>query len=161
MPETRSFPDAARARLSNAASEAGLGALVETHAALLDRVLLASDFALEVLAAEPVLLASLPRWLVADDACAAAPPRADEPPEAFAPALRRFRRRESLRLVVRDVAGVDDVDRTLAHLSTLAEVCIEHALAAAEGPLRTRCGTPRGARGDAQSLTVIDRKSVV
>lgn len=68
--------------------------------------------------------------------------------------LRRFRRRESLRLVARDVLGLDDVDATLAGATALAECCIEWALAWIEPGFEARFGQPRRADGTRQRLVV-------
>ncbi|HET9485369.1 MAG TPA: bifunctional [glutamate--ammonia ligase]-adenylyl-L-tyrosine phosphorylase/[glutamate--ammonia-ligase] adenylyltransferase, partial [Xanthomonadales bacterium] len=74
---------------------------------------------------------------------------------AFGAWLRRFRRRESLRLVVRDVLGIDEVEATLAGASELAEACIEAALAHAVRELEPRYGTPRSEAGEPQQLCVV------
>jgi glutamate-ammonia-ligase adenylyltransferase len=70
-------------------------------------------------------------------------------------ALRRFRRTEALRLVFRDVNGLDEVTDTLAGTTALYEELIAAALRDAEGRARTRHGTPRNAEGVPQALTII------
>ena len=50
-------------------------------------------------------------------------------------ALRRYRRREALRLIWRDVNGLDSVEQTLAGASALAETCLDLALRFAERSL--------------------------
>src|SRR6266542_1426447 len=51
-----------------------------------------------------------------------------EAPAAAFDALRRFRRRELLRVAVRDLAGGDPVERVGAELTAVAEACLEAAL---------------------------------
>src|SRR6266545_2864008 len=51
-----------------------------------------------------------------------------EQPAAAFDALRRFRRRELLRVAVRDLAGGDPVERVGAELTAVAEACLEAAL---------------------------------
>jgi glutamate-ammonia-ligase adenylyltransferase len=121
-------------------------------------VLVASEFAWEVIERDSALgVAELDALL--DDA---APP-ASRMAAAFdgcvddADAmrrLRRFRRRESLRLVARDVLGLDDVDATLAGATALAECCIEWALAWIEPGFEARFGQPRRADGTRQRMVV-------
>lgn len=64
-------------------------------------------------------------------------------------ALRRFRRREMLRIGVRDLLGLDDVPDTTAALSDLATVLIQAAYEIVEADLRRQCGVPmhRDAKG--------------
>jgi [glutamine synthetase] adenylyltransferase / [glutamine synthetase]-adenylyl-L-tyrosine phosphorylase len=116
--------------------------------AKLRRVAVASDFAIEVLARQPDLLATL----AADDGAApVAPP--DLVPgqgEEWPRLLRRYRRAESTRLVWRDVLGLDDVDATLAGTTRLAESCLQLALAALEVQFEDRHGLVR-AEGGADS----------
>jgi glutamate-ammonia-ligase adenylyltransferase len=122
------------------------------------RVLLASDFAFDAFARDPRLLDASALARLAD------PRHADARPlelsagldEAVAmAALRRYRRAEALRLIWRDVNGLDHVEQTLAGSSALAETCLGAALAYAESTLVRRHGTPRNADGVAQRLVVI------
>jgi glutamate-ammonia-ligase adenylyltransferase len=69
-------------------------------------------------------------------------------------ALRRFRRAEAVRLVFRDVNGLDEVADTLAGTTDLYETLIAHALRHAEGKAHARHGTPRSPAGAPQSLVV-------
>ncbi|MGH8183391.1 MAG: bifunctional [glutamate--ammonia ligase]-adenylyl-L-tyrosine phosphorylase/[glutamate--ammonia-ligase] adenylyltransferase, partial [Rhodanobacteraceae bacterium] len=94
---------AARCRAAGVAmhDDAGVGERVR-------RVLLASDFAFEALRADPALLTAAGLERLRDPAPAAARAEVlkhlgDDPLAA----LRRFRRAESLRLVFRDVNGLD------------------------------------------------------
>src|SRR6266496_1058474 len=54
-----------------------------------------------------------------------------ELPAAAFDALRRFRRRELVRVAVRDLAGADPVERVGAELTAVAEACLEAALVVA------------------------------
>lgn len=70
-------------------------------------------------------------------------------------ALRLFRRRESVRLAWRDLAGYADFDEVLAEQTALADACIRVALERAEAKLRARHGTPRDTEGSPQCLLVL------
>ncbi|TAN05980.1 MAG: bifunctional [glutamate--ammonia ligase]-adenylyl-L-tyrosine phosphorylase/[glutamate--ammonia-ligase] adenylyltransferase [Rhodanobacteraceae bacterium] len=119
------------------------------------RMLLASDFAFEVLRANPRLLTAEGLECLRDPAPAstrtAVLRHADG--DAFA-VLRRFRHAEALRLVFRDVNGLDEVTDTLAGTTDLYEVLIAAALDRAEAAARARYGTPRNAAGAPQQLIV-------
>ena len=69
--------------------------------------------------------------------------------------LRRFRNREMVRIIWRDLADLAPLDETLAELSELAEVCIRQALALLHGWLAARHGEPRDPAGRAQRLLVL------
>src|SRR5690606_22136892 len=77
------------------------------------------------------------------------------PDVEFRSEIRRFRRRESIRLIWRDVNNVDKVETTLAGASVLAEVCLELALRHAERQLAERHGQIRLASGEVQRLVVL------
>ncbi|HTF99032.1 MAG TPA: bifunctional [glutamate--ammonia ligase]-adenylyl-L-tyrosine phosphorylase/[glutamate--ammonia-ligase] adenylyltransferase, partial [Nitrospirota bacterium] len=57
--------------------------------------------------------------------------------------LRVFRRREMLRIALRDLLGKADLQDTMAELSDLAEVCLQKAYEIAEAELSERYGKPR------------------
>jgi glutamate-ammonia-ligase adenylyltransferase len=121
--------------------------------ALIERAFVASEFVREEARRHPMVFAALlrrpevmPDWH--DEA-------ADEPAEAFSVRLRRFRRWSSMALILRDLAGVDAVEDTLAGASRVAEVCIDAALRHVEAQMQNRFGTPRSQAGDAQRLVVI------
>jgi glutamate-ammonia-ligase adenylyltransferase len=119
------------------------------------RMLLASDFAFESLRAEPALLTAAGLERLRDPAPAGA--RAAALRRAggdILAALRRFRRAEAVRLVFRDVNGLDEVTDTLAATSELYAVLIAEALAHAERAARARHGTPRDTEGNPQALVV-------
>src|SRR5579862_9634056 len=151
--ETRYARLIARCRETGVAlyDDAGVAEHVQT-------VLLASDFAYDSFAREPELLNGDAIALMADPRNAEARPLAlpGTSDEATAMrALRRYRRAEALRLIWRDVNGLDSVEQTVAGASALAESCLAAALAFAEGVLVRRHGTPRSESGVAQRLVVI------
>ena len=123
----------------------------------LRRLLLASDFAFDALRREPSLLGAegLERLRNPAPASARAGILADGDAGQFSARLRRFRRAEALRLVFRDVNGLDDLDDTLSGTTALHETLIQSALTHAESAMHRRYGIPRDAQGTAQSLVVI------
>ncbi|MBX3694082.1 MAG: bifunctional [glutamate--ammonia ligase]-adenylyl-L-tyrosine phosphorylase/[glutamate--ammonia-ligase] adenylyltransferase [Steroidobacteraceae bacterium] len=86
-------------------------------------------------------------------AAASADPHADE--AQFQSWLRRWRRREMVRIAWRDLAGWAGVEATLAELSAFADTAVSLACAFAQAQLAARYGTPRGADGSAQPLVVL------
>lgn len=113
---------------------------------------LASDFAIDVCMRQPALLARL----LHDDGAASLPlpaltaeHRADWPM-----LLRRYRQAESVRLIWRDVNGLDTLDETLAGTTRLAEDCLQCALSALEAEFVQRSGTVRGIGGVPVRLVV-------
>jgi glutamate-ammonia-ligase adenylyltransferase len=122
------------------------------------RVLLASDFAWDSFQREPELLGAGGLKLMADPryADARAPVLAAAADEAAAMrTLRQFRRREAVRLIWRDVNGLDQIEQTLAGATALAETCLLIALQFGESILVRRHGMPRDATGAAQGLVVL------
>ncbi len=124
----------------------------------LRRVILASDFAYDSFLQDPSLLGPELVRLMNDprhaDARAAGLSQLAEEAE-FRRELRALRRRESLRLIWRDVNGIDPVETTLAGTSVLAEICIEAALRFAERTLAVRHGVIRNEAGVVQRLVVL------
>jgi glutamate-ammonia-ligase adenylyltransferase len=114
----------------------------------LERMLLASDFAYAVLRDQPDAFAAL------DGAMPCAPILDPATPAAWPAQLRRWRALGSLRLVWRDVAGLDSVEETLAGTSELADNTIRIALAAVEAQVAQSHGVIRDADGDLQRLVV-------
>jgi glutamate-ammonia-ligase adenylyltransferase len=57
--------------------------------------------------------------------------------------LARFKRREYVRILLRDVLGVATLAETTAEISALSDVLIAEALAICESNLKTRFGTPQ------------------
>lgn len=74
-------------------------------------------------------------------------------------ALVRFKRRQYLRITLRDILGLAPLVETTLELSTLADVLLEKALARAEGELRQRYGAPQTT--DARGRRVPARFAVV
>jgi glutamate-ammonia-ligase adenylyltransferase len=70
-------------------------------------------------------------------------------------ALRRFRHAEALRLVFRDVNGLDGLPDTLSATSVLYEVLLDVALAWSERALAARYGYSRSHDGEAQRMVVV------
>ena len=69
--------------------------------------------------------------------------------------LRRFRNREMLRIVWRDLNGLASLAETFESLTVLAEICLQSALEEHQRILEEKHGTPRGADGEPQRMFVI------
>ena len=69
--------------------------------------------------------------------------------------LRKFRNREMMRLIWRDLNHQAPVEETLLDLSVLADVCLEAAVSHHTTTLEEKHGTPRNAEGEAQKLVII------
>ncbi len=69
--------------------------------------------------------------------------------------LRRFRRREMVRIAWRDLAGLAGTEEVLTGLSWLADACVDAALVRLHAWLAERHGQPRNAQGEAQGLVVL------
>jgi glutamate-ammonia-ligase adenylyltransferase len=80
---------------------------------------------------------------------------ADGDDPRFMDALRRFRRRQLVRIAWRDLAGLADVETVLGELSRLADVCIRAACRRAAAALEARHGAPRYADGRPMELLVL------
>ncbi len=151
------FVAARLARLDERCADAGASPPVGAIRDLLGRAVLVSDFVHERLLADPAQWPQRER-----EAADPRPPSARFPAEwplpddaQAAQALRRWRANESVRLVLRDVGGVDPLEATLAQCTELAEVGIGRALAQLEPGFAQRLGTPRGPDGAPQRLAVI------
>ena len=122
------------------------------------RTLLASDFAFETWRSQPQLLApqGLERLRASADASARIEAlKLDTYEAACMAALRRFRHAEALRLVFRDVNGLDDLPETLSATSVLYEALLGAALEWSERSLAVRYGHARDADGALQRLIVV------
>lgn len=119
--------------------------------ARVQRLAIASDFAIDVLARQPPLLQRL-----LDDARTPlpAPVLAADNPGDWQPLLRRYRHAESTRLIWRDVVEGADVGEILAGSTALAETCLRIALAAAQDALRERYGQVRDGDGNPVAFVV-------
>ncbi|MCC7221549.1 MAG: bifunctional [glutamate--ammonia ligase]-adenylyl-L-tyrosine phosphorylase/[glutamate--ammonia-ligase] adenylyltransferase [Candidatus Contendobacter sp.] len=73
----------------------------------------------------------------------------------LAAALRRFRRREMVRIAWRDLAGLADLAETLGDLTDLAEAAVGAALDRLHEEQCRRYGVPRAADGQPQQLVVL------
>src|SRR5665213_1808677 len=156
---TAAFLNERLSRLEAACREASVpfydDAGVDEH---LQRVLLASDFAYACFLRDPVLLGPEFLQLMSDPrhADARAGVLGDIRDEAaLRRELRRFRQREALRLIWRDVNGADTIETTLTGASVLAESCIEAALRGAEHQVAARYGVVRDANGRLQRMVVL------
>ena len=69
--------------------------------------------------------------------------------------LRRFRNREMLRIVWRDLCGLAPLAETFASLTSLAEICLNSAIEDHHRQLVEKHGTPRGPDGSPQRMFVI------
>ncbi|MBS0213485.1 MAG: bifunctional [glutamate--ammonia ligase]-adenylyl-L-tyrosine phosphorylase/[glutamate--ammonia-ligase] adenylyltransferase [Proteobacteria bacterium] len=120
----------------------------EIPAAALDRLLIASDFAFGVLRDVPGAAAAMLGPPL--------PPPALDPasPDEWPALLRRWRKLGSLRLVWRDVAGLDTVEETLAGTSVLADAVVEAALRAVEAQVAASHGAIRDGDGPPQRMVV-------
>ena len=147
--------------------EAAAAALVAASARVRDalaRVWDASDFVARSLSTDPTLLpglvasGDLERSLSASEFAARVPPA----PAAGASAeaewmgqLRRWRRREFVRVAWRDLASWAPLAETLADLSAIADSAIIAACEYATRTLTARLGVPRSESGEPQSLIVV------
>ena len=73
--------------------------------------------------------------------------------------MARFKRREYVRILLRDVLGLATLAETTAEISALTDVLIEEALASCDSALRSRYGSPQYI--DAQGRNVPAQFSVV
>jgi glutamate-ammonia-ligase adenylyltransferase len=70
-------------------------------------------------------------------------------------ALRRLRKQVMVKLILRDLNGLCDLNEVMQAMTALAEVCVQQALHCGMQALRQQFGTPTGASGMAQELLVI------
>ena len=69
--------------------------------------------------------------------------------------LRRFRRRELVRIAWRDIVGLADLTETTVDLSALAEACLDQTLAWLHPRLCVELGEPHSEAGHPQRLVVL------
>jgi glutamate-ammonia-ligase adenylyltransferase len=69
--------------------------------------------------------------------------------------LRRFRRREMVRIAWRDLAGLADLGRTTAELSELADACLDRAAAWLYREHSAEHGTPLSGDGSPMGLVIL------
>jgi glutamate-ammonia-ligase adenylyltransferase len=148
------------------ASPAARAALEHAPAVMRDSVrsvFAASDFVAQSCARDAQLLEALitsgdlERALSREDYVLRAPqPPADIPTDAqVQQALRRWRRREFVRIAWRDLAGWAALNETLTELTNFADAAIAAALAHARRTLVARYGEPRSPGGEVQPLLII------
>ena len=158
MPNPPDVPRGLEARAAHVADRLkGLPAEVANLVATAQRVGLASDFVLDVLTRFPRELAARldDRASLARSALEAALNLGDRAEAAAMTQLRRVRQIEMARIAWRDLAGLADVDTTLAETSLLADCLIEAAAAYAARRLEPRYPAPRGAAGTPLPLLVL------
>ena len=144
---------AARCRLAGVAlhDDAGVAERIR-------RTLLASDFAFDTWFRQPQLLApqGLERLRAGGDAGTRIDSMKLEDDEAACMAtLRRFRHAEALRLVFRDVNGLDELPETLSATSVLYEALLGASLKWSERAMAARYGQSRGHDGSLQRMVVV------
>lgn len=74
---------------------------------------------------------------------------------ALSRVLRRFRRREMVRIAWRDLAGRAPLEETLGDVSALAAACVDLALRHLDTALAAQWGEPRGRSGARQRMVVV------
>ena len=172
LPDCRGLPPALRDRVVHyweqfapAARSQGISvSFDERMADSLSKVWAASAFVAQSCIREPALLAELigsgdlsvryGEGAYQDRLSAVLQGVADEP--SLASCLRRFRRREMVRIAWRDLAGWADLAETLADLSAVAMVCVDQALSHLDVWQSRALGEPRGqASGARQGLVVV------
>jgi len=151
-------------RLSQSLKEAGIPAPSNLFSDIqLQRVLAFSEFVAESFTADPRLLiglwdsGDLQRPLAAGEYASrlsAGLAGADQL-EDLAGRLRRFRRREMVRIAWRDLTGAADLAATTSDLSALAEACLDQALAWLYSRQCTEQGTPLRADGTPMEMVVL------
>ena len=127
----------------------------------LPRVFAASDFVAQACARDTELLSDLTgRYAMAartapGDYVARAPTAGSGSDADMLSALRRWRRREMVRIAWRALAGWAEVEETLTELSDFADAAIRAAVEHARQALTARYGEPRSAAGAVQPLVVV------
>jgi glutamate-ammonia-ligase adenylyltransferase len=128
-------------------------------------VLACSDFVAESFARDSTLLADLLRHGALEHlrtaggrACwpdGAEPPRIETPEGEWQAWLRRWRRREMVRIAWRELSGRAGLEETLEDLSAFADDAVNRALAVAWHSTCTRYGEPQYADGSPMPLVVV------
>jgi len=132
-------------------------------ASTLNRLLVCSEYAADILFRYPVLLSELIadgrmhrplRAAELDPIFLAARPE-NETESQFLRRLRLFRHRELLRIIWRDTAGWSGCAETLNELSALADTCLRAAFERSSAELQHRHGVPRDESGDQVDFIVV------
>ena len=151
-------------RQLDALESASPGRLDSLPAAIRDSlplVFAASDFVAQACARDADLLGDLTaRYGVTSrsapgDYAARAPAAGSGSDADMLSALRRWRRREMVRIAWRALAGWAEVEETLSDLSDFADAAIRVAVEHARQALNARYGEPRSASGAVQPLVVV------
>ena len=150
-------------RQLDALESASPGRLESLPAAVRDSlplVFATSDFVAQSCARDPELLRDLigPYRLTSPsdgDYAARAPAAGSSSDADMLCALRRWRRREMVRIAWRALAGWAEVEETLTDLSDFADAAIRVAVEHARQALTARYGEPRSAAAVAQPLVVV------
>jgi [glutamine synthetase] adenylyltransferase / [glutamine synthetase]-adenylyl-L-tyrosine phosphorylase len=149
--------DALQANATAALESAATTAVRES----LPLVFAGSDFVAQACARDGMLLAALveradlQRTLAPAEFATRAPTLSNLPEAEALSELRRWRRREMVRIAWRDLAGWAELPETLSDLSAFADAAINLAVRYARGSLVTRYGEPRSADGTVQPLVVL------
>ncbi len=115
---------------------------------LLERLIVASDFAVDTLCQQPELLSTIAAGI--ESAPALEPGHESDWPRL----LRRWRRAQSTRLIWRDLQAIDTVEVTLDSSSEIADRALQAALCALSGQMQTRHGVVHDGQGRIQELVV-------
>lgn len=114
----------------------------------LERLAAISDFAIDVLVQQPQLIAQLDEPL--------SPLHLPDAQDADWPRLiRRWRRAQSVKLIWRDITGLDDVEQTLAGSTWIAEQALSAGFNALLRAMKHAHGTVRAEDGCEQCMTVL------
>lgn len=143
--------DAACARVIAACARDGIE-LDEAARTKLARIACVSDFAMAVFERRPEVLQELLGHAGAEAFEYRPTDAADT--AAVQSALRRYRQNESVRMIWRDVFGLDDTAVALRNSTRLAERCMSIALAHLEAGMVARHGQVRDAQGEVIGLVV-------
>ena len=144
-----------------AASPDRLGSLPAAVRDSLPLVFATSDFVAQACVADAELLGDLTgRYALISrsdpgDYAARAPAAGSGPDADMLSALRRWRRREMVRIAWRALAGWAEVEETLTELSDFADAAIRVSVEHARQALTARYGEPRSATGAVQPLVVV------
>jgi glutamate-ammonia-ligase adenylyltransferase len=131
--------------------------------AALTRVLVFSDFVADCLIRDPALLPDLiesgdlqRRYAQQDYAAALKQMLVGVAREdTLSRNLRRYRRREMVRIAWRDLAGWSDLFETVADLSALADTCLEQSLSLLHKWQCDQYGIPKATDGSKQHLVIL------
>jgi glutamate-ammonia-ligase adenylyltransferase len=149
---------------ANAAAAHALASAPAEVRESLPLVFAGSDFVAQLCASDTTLLTDLlargdlQRKLIPGELAARAPapvPDSNPTDTEVLSALRRWRRREIVRIAWRDLVGWADLVETLGDLSAFADAAIEAAVRHARQALVARYGEPRSAEGVSQPLVVL------